>query len=501
MEGTYSYDEGYTPWNPLPYQHHAPQYNVYQSNGLDPPPPYPPSQGNFEDIFQVLQQGKKEFWEAQKRLEAQLATVTELVTRLVTPSVASTSITSQPLNSGDLPSQALSIPRRRIPTLFLCANQEGREDALLNEENVENLNHEEVRECLEEVEQKNEDQEAEDVDHEVENKDKEQNGMESVHSASSKATPSKLPSELQFEWVNFSNLNFIGPQHYGLLETDGQLKALCGVLDKKKEDSTELGLEFIIHSMIATGNKSEITVARAVLIHSIIKGHDVRVEELIADNIAFLVEGVQGRSKLCFPSTIYRLCKEARVPMGEFRNSDQIQIARPITAKNQPMEEDEDNYDAENLYTNQEQNQEMHYEAKMHYEAAGAEEDNYQHQEQPNFEAYKSNFQQYKEDQQQRFQFLNEELASMKIRQEQFFENIQNAQSQYLDELKALRTRQDEMVNQQNNFYRQIKRDQEKTIKEIEEVKKFQVNQTLMGARRTPEEKLEERMHEQGMKL
>ncbi|MED6189948.1 hypothetical protein PIB30_100990 [Stylosanthes scabra] len=46
---------------------------------------------------------------------------------------------------------------------------------------------------------------------------------------------------------------------------------------------------------------------------------------------------------------------------------------------------------------------------------------------------------------------------------------MQKAQSQYLEELKSLRTRQDEMVNQQNNFYRQIKREQEKTIKEIEE--------------------------------
>ncbi|MED6176876.1 hypothetical protein PIB30_092572 [Stylosanthes scabra] len=199
--------------------------------------------------------------------------------------------------------------------------------------------------------------------------------------------------------------------------------------------------------MIPTGNKSEITVARAVLIHSIIKGHDVRVEELIANNIAVLVEGVQGRSKLCFPSTIYRLCKESGVPMGEFKDSDKIQIARPITAKvmtttrgriinqqqNQPMEEDEDNYDAENLYANYEQDQEMHF------EAARAEEDHYQYHEQPNFEAYESNFQQYKE---------------------------------------------------------QIKREQEKTIKEIEEVKKFQVNQTLMGARRTTEEKLEERVDE-----
>ncbi|MED6213385.1 hypothetical protein PIB30_092704 [Stylosanthes scabra] len=126
--------------------------------------------------------------------------------------------------------------------------------------------------------------------------------------------------------------------------------------------------EFIIY-MIPTGNKSEITVARAVLIHSIIKGHDVRVEELIADNIAVLAEGVQGRSKLCFPSTIYRLCKEVGVPMGEFKDGDKIQIARSITAKvmtttreriinqpqNQPMEEDEDNYDAENLYSNHDQ--------------------------------------------------------------------------------------------------------------------------------------------------
>ncbi|MED6139179.1 hypothetical protein PIB30_081483 [Stylosanthes scabra] len=65
--------------------------------------------------------------------------------------------------------------------------------------------------------------------------------MEILQSASSEATLSKLPSELQFEWVNFSNLNSISPQHYGLLETDGQLKALCGVMDKKEMDS--LGLD------------------------------------------------------------------------------------------------------------------------------------------------------------------------------------------------------------------------------------------------------------------
>ncbi|MED6163703.1 hypothetical protein PIB30_082588 [Stylosanthes scabra] len=156
MEGTYSYDQGYTPWNPPPYQHNAPQYNVYQCNGFgdayygyeDPPPPYPPPQGNFRNIFQVLLRERKEFWETQRRLEAQLATVTELITRLVTLSIANNSNTFHPSNFGD----------------------------------VENLNHKE--------------------------------------SASSEATLPESPSKLHFEWVNLSDMNLLGPQHYGLLETD-----------------------------------------------------------------------------------------------------------------------------------------------------------------------------------------------------------------------------------------------------------------------------------------
>ncbi|MED6209982.1 hypothetical protein PIB30_059803 [Stylosanthes scabra] len=40
------------------------------------------------------------------------------------------------------------------------------EDTLLNEEDVESLDHEEVHEYVEEVEEENEDQEAEDIDHE-----------------------------------------------------------------------------------------------------------------------------------------------------------------------------------------------------------------------------------------------------------------------------------------------------------------------------------------------
>ncbi|MED6177812.1 hypothetical protein PIB30_101585 [Stylosanthes scabra] len=63
------------------------------------------------------------------------------------------------------------------------------------------------------------------------------------------------------------------------------------------------------------------------------KGHDVRVEELIAYNIAIIAEAAQRRSKLSFSSTIFRLCKEAGVSMAEFRGIEYIPVARPITAK------------------------------------------------------------------------------------------------------------------------------------------------------------------------
>ncbi|MED6164238.1 hypothetical protein PIB30_087801 [Stylosanthes scabra] len=71
--------------------------------------------------------------------------------------------------------------------------------------------------------------------------------------------------------------------------------------------------EFIIHSIIPTGNRSEITIARAILIHSIIKGEDVRAKELVADNIAVIAQGMQGKGKLAFPSTIYKLLKKFQV--------------------------------------------------------------------------------------------------------------------------------------------------------------------------------------------
>ncbi|MED6115820.1 hypothetical protein PIB30_094389 [Stylosanthes scabra] len=91
--------------------------------------------------------------------------------------------------------------------------------------------------------------------------------------------------------------------------------------------------EFIIHSLVPTGNKSEITTSRAILIHTIMQGEDVRAEEIIADNMATIAQGLGSKGNLAHPSTIYKLCKDVSVPLREFARTLRILSLSYITAK------------------------------------------------------------------------------------------------------------------------------------------------------------------------
>ncbi|MED6163332.1 hypothetical protein PIB30_078846 [Stylosanthes scabra] len=91
--------------------------------------------------------------------------------------------------------------------------------------------------------------------------------------------------------------------------------------------------EFIIHSLVPTGNKSEITTSRAILIHTIMQGEDVRAEEIIADNMVTIAQGLASKGNLAHPSTIYKLCKDAGVPLREFIRTPRIPALSYIMAK------------------------------------------------------------------------------------------------------------------------------------------------------------------------
>ncbi|MED6122428.1 hypothetical protein PIB30_039725 [Stylosanthes scabra] len=72
--------------------------------------------------------------------------------------------------------------------------------------------------------------------------------------------------------------------------------------------------EFICRSILPTTNRSELTIERAVLIHYIIIGENINVEEIIADQIYKFVYKTDVSSSLPFPSIITALCADAKIP-------------------------------------------------------------------------------------------------------------------------------------------------------------------------------------------
>ncbi|MED6146985.1 hypothetical protein PIB30_039842 [Stylosanthes scabra] len=70
--------------------------------------------------------------------------------------------------------------------------------------------------------------------------------------------------------------------------------------------------DFVCRSILPTTNRSELIVERAVLIHSIIIGENINVEEIIADQFYKFVYKTDLSSSLPFPSIIAALCLEAK---------------------------------------------------------------------------------------------------------------------------------------------------------------------------------------------
>ncbi|MED6189190.1 hypothetical protein PIB30_093462 [Stylosanthes scabra] len=80
------------------------------------------------------------------------------------------------------------------------------------------------------------------------------------------------------------------------------------------EPMTKGWYDFVCRSIMPTTNHSELTVERAVLIHSIIIGENINVEEIIAKQFYKFIYKTDLPSSLPFPSIIAALCADAKVP-------------------------------------------------------------------------------------------------------------------------------------------------------------------------------------------
>ncbi|MED6210631.1 hypothetical protein PIB30_066016 [Stylosanthes scabra] len=69
------------------------------------------------------------------------------------------------------------------------------------------------------------------------------------------------------------------------------------------------------------------------------------------------------------------------------------------------------------------------------------------------------------------------------------YENTQKSQAEYMEEVKQIKAKQEEMWNNTNRFQSQIRKEQETLAREIQEVRKGQINQTLVNNQRAETEK------------
>ncbi|XP_052110702.1 uncharacterized protein LOC107464513 [Arachis duranensis] len=145
--------------------------------------------------------------------------------------------------TNSLPGNAIPNPREEGKAITLISGQVTSMEAQVNEEPVEKdckviqlrsgkVAGSEIKvneELVEKESYQEEDIEIKEACKEVEEFKEEHKGVELARPPS--------PSNTTFKWVKFLSLILTFPLEYGLLETDGQLRALCGIKSKRKRVS------------------------------------------------------------------------------------------------------------------------------------------------------------------------------------------------------------------------------------------------------------------------
>ncbi|MED6197440.1 hypothetical protein PIB30_056506 [Stylosanthes scabra] len=105
-------------------------------------------------------------------------------------------------------------------------------------------------------------------------------------------------------------------------------------LKRSNLNSIERGWhEFVIQNIMPTTNQSEVTIKRAVLIHYIMHGQEVRVEKIIVDAMMNIINKIYtSKPPLAFPNIIACLCEAMEISYSISEPNEAVPKARPTTA-------------------------------------------------------------------------------------------------------------------------------------------------------------------------
>ncbi|MED6189133.1 hypothetical protein PIB30_092812 [Stylosanthes scabra] len=90
----------------------------------------------------------------------------------------------------------------------------------------------------------------------------------------------------------------------------------------------------------------------------------------------------------------------------------------------------------------------------------------------------------YTDQQQKDLASIEEQLQNMMWYQQQTLENISKNQAKYMAELRDVKGKQQELYENNDRFYNQVKQEQREMVQEIQQIKNYQVNQTLVDSTR-----------------
>ncbi|MED6177221.1 hypothetical protein PIB30_095963 [Stylosanthes scabra] len=87
----------------------------------------------------------------------------------------------------------------------------------------------------------------------------------------------------------------------------------------------------------------------------------------------------------------------------------------------------------------------------------------------------------------------------MQFFQQSFHENMRKSQADYMEEVKQIKEKQEEMWSNNNRFQSQLRQEQERLAREIQKVRKSQISQTLVNNKRLEtENNLQQAVERQG---
>ncbi|MED6152969.1 hypothetical protein PIB30_097043 [Stylosanthes scabra] len=218
------------------------------------------------------------------------------------------------------------------------------------------------------------------------------------------------------------------------------------------------------------------------------RGEDVRAEDIIADKIVRMARGIKEKGQLGFPSTIFKLCKEAGVPVREFRRTRKIQAEKPITAKRmestrlpRPVQrrQQEDEEEDEPMPQAEEGNEGQAHDYDYHHQPEYERQQPYYEQLQPEFEHHQEfneppvqpplyHVPTYTNQHQKDLDSIETQLQNMMWYQQQ---NMSKNQAEYMAELRDIKGKQQELYENNDRFYNQVRQEQKEMVQEIQQIR------------------------------